>query len=282
MPQHYDPVSKPAHYNQHPSGIETIQVTEHMNFCLGNAMKYLWRREIKHADPVLDFEKSLWYINREIHRRFSNALESVSTRPSLRSERRGTCSQEGQNSSTQSLCESEKLLSYNRFFDADRPCGKVCASDDIGNFCGTMPPRDAGFPSGRESAEQLFGKPEVRIRKGEYGAQSNAQDGLHRESQSGSEVNLGGGFSNTGINRDGSCFGVPLSDFEGLYWKDSQGRSVGVLDIVASETFYIGQAMLHIWRADLKNGLEDLEKAAWYIQREIERRKKLAAQGLNP
>ena len=34
-----------------------------------------------------------------------------------------------------------------------------------------------------------------------------------------------------------------------------------------------GNALKYIWRADLKNdAIEDLEKAAWYINREIQKR----------
>jgi len=35
--------------------------------------------------------------------------------------------------------------------------------------------------------------------------------------------------------------------------------------------FNLGNAVKYIWRASLKNGLEDLKKAAWYIDREIGR-----------
>ena len=35
-----DMVNFPPHYNEHPSGIECIQITEHMGFNLGNAVKY--------------------------------------------------------------------------------------------------------------------------------------------------------------------------------------------------------------------------------------------------
>jgi len=38
-----DPVNHPPHYNRHPSGVECIQITEHMNFNLGNAVKYICR-----------------------------------------------------------------------------------------------------------------------------------------------------------------------------------------------------------------------------------------------
>ena len=61
-------VNHPKHYTEHPSGIECIQITEHMNFCLGNAIKYIWRADLKGKD-IQDLEKAVWYINREIQRR---------------------------------------------------------------------------------------------------------------------------------------------------------------------------------------------------------------------
>jgi hypothetical protein len=63
-----DPVNRPAHYTAHPSGIECIQITEHMNFCLGNAVKYIWRAGLK-SDATQDLQKAVWYIEREIARR---------------------------------------------------------------------------------------------------------------------------------------------------------------------------------------------------------------------
>ncbi len=69
-----DPVNHPAHYTTHPSGVECIVVTEHMNFCLGNAMKYIWRADEKGSD-IEDLKKASWYIDREITRRLA-ALEA--------------------------------------------------------------------------------------------------------------------------------------------------------------------------------------------------------------
>jgi hypothetical protein len=66
-----DPVNHPAHYTSHPSGLECIQITEHMGFCLGNAMKYIWRADLK-ADAIEDLQKAVWYINREIKLRSNN------------------------------------------------------------------------------------------------------------------------------------------------------------------------------------------------------------------
>lgn len=63
-----DPVNHPSHYTSHPSGVECIKITAHMNFCLGNAVKYIWRAGLKSADPVEDLRKAQWYIEREIAR----------------------------------------------------------------------------------------------------------------------------------------------------------------------------------------------------------------------
>lgn len=63
-----DPVQHPKHYNGHPSGVECIQITEHMGFCLGNAIKYIWRADLKN-NAIEDLEKAIWYIQRELEKR---------------------------------------------------------------------------------------------------------------------------------------------------------------------------------------------------------------------
>jgi hypothetical protein len=68
-PSDDDGVNFPDHYRASPSGVECIQVTEHMNFCRGNAMKYLWRAGLKDkASEARDLAKARWYITREIAR----------------------------------------------------------------------------------------------------------------------------------------------------------------------------------------------------------------------
>lgn len=68
-----DPVNRPKHYTSSPArcecgaGIQCIQITEHMNFCLGNAVKYIWRAGLK-GDSIEDLQKARWYIEREISR----------------------------------------------------------------------------------------------------------------------------------------------------------------------------------------------------------------------
>lgn len=70
----YDAVNKPAHYRAHASGVECIQITEHMNFCLGNAIKYIWRAGLK-GEAREDLQKAVFYINRELERLDANTGE---------------------------------------------------------------------------------------------------------------------------------------------------------------------------------------------------------------
>lgn len=63
-----DNVNHPSHYLAHPSGVECITITEAMNFCVGNAVKYLWRAGLKSDDPREDLLKARWYVDRELER----------------------------------------------------------------------------------------------------------------------------------------------------------------------------------------------------------------------
>lgn len=80
-----DVVNSPPHYTSSPARcdcgnrIECIQITEHMDFCLGNAVKYIWRAGLK-TDAIEDLRKSLWYIQREIDRRLHSAEREKSCR----------------------------------------------------------------------------------------------------------------------------------------------------------------------------------------------------------
>jgi len=73
----HDPVNSPKHYTSHPSGIECIQIAEHFGFNLGNALKYIWRADLKdNADE--DLRKAAFYIARELKKRASERIEADS------------------------------------------------------------------------------------------------------------------------------------------------------------------------------------------------------------
>lgn len=65
-----DKVNHPTHYTSHPSLIECITIARHHNFCIGNAIKYLWRQGLKSESGINDIDKqiedckkAIWYIN---------------------------------------------------------------------------------------------------------------------------------------------------------------------------------------------------------------------------
>ena len=59
-----DLVNQPKHYCSHPSGIECIQIAELLPFNLGNALKYLWRSDLK-WDKQEDTKKAIFYLRRQ-------------------------------------------------------------------------------------------------------------------------------------------------------------------------------------------------------------------------
>ena len=71
-----DRVKHPEHYTNSKAvckncgtQIECINVTTHMNFNLGNAIKYIWRLELKTEDPCEDIRKAIQYLEFELERR---------------------------------------------------------------------------------------------------------------------------------------------------------------------------------------------------------------------
>ncbi len=82
-----DMVNAPQHYRGHASGVECIDITEHMSFNAGNAMKYVYRRNDK-WNTLEDIKKARWYMHRHatykaaptwVHRRHEGCvnLETV-------------------------------------------------------------------------------------------------------------------------------------------------------------------------------------------------------------
>ena len=75
--QKTDNVNHPQHYTwlKELCGIEVIDITRHMNFCRGNALKYILRAGHKKDASLTDTEKqiedlnkAIWYLKDEIKR----------------------------------------------------------------------------------------------------------------------------------------------------------------------------------------------------------------------
>ncbi|MFD5069168.1 DUF3310 domain-containing protein [Streptomyces sp. NPDC058369] len=66
-----DVVNHPSHYaDGWSNGAEVIDITEHLNFNRGNAVKYLSRAGKKGGPEkeLEDLQKALWYVSREVER----------------------------------------------------------------------------------------------------------------------------------------------------------------------------------------------------------------------
>jgi len=63
----FDPSVNPSHYQKHASGLQAIQITEHMSGNVAQAVQYLWRLGLKN-DALSDLRKSVWFCNRELMR----------------------------------------------------------------------------------------------------------------------------------------------------------------------------------------------------------------------
>jgi len=61
----HDAVNHPSHYTQYP--VEVIELTRHMNFCKGNAVKYVARAGYKGGPEkeLEDLDKAIWYLKDE-------------------------------------------------------------------------------------------------------------------------------------------------------------------------------------------------------------------------
>jgi uncharacterized protein DUF3310 len=70
-------VAHPRHYNAHESGIECIEIAEHMSFNLGNAVKYLWRAGLK-GERGEDIAKAKFLLDRVLMDPAPNRLSSQS------------------------------------------------------------------------------------------------------------------------------------------------------------------------------------------------------------
>lgn len=59
-----DNVNHPSHYTD-GAPFECIEITKNYSFCIGNAIKYVWRHEHK-GKPLEDLKKAEWYLTTAI------------------------------------------------------------------------------------------------------------------------------------------------------------------------------------------------------------------------
>ena len=69
-------INHPSYYN---GGIEAIEFIDshHLNFSLGNAIKYIVRAGLKDGEPTQEaLQKAIWYLEHEIERMKAEAMKA--------------------------------------------------------------------------------------------------------------------------------------------------------------------------------------------------------------
>jgi hypothetical protein len=71
-------IAHPRHYNAHESGVETIELIEHLPYNIGAAVKYIWRCGLKASESELrELGSAKWYTEREAGREELFELEKT-------------------------------------------------------------------------------------------------------------------------------------------------------------------------------------------------------------
>ena len=73
-----DIINHPPHYTADQSKIECIEITRHLDFNRGCAIKYLWRCGKKDAANQ-ELKKAIWYLNDEINNGLGDVNYSFNT-----------------------------------------------------------------------------------------------------------------------------------------------------------------------------------------------------------
>ena len=69
-----DNINHPQHYTGVTAEIECIDIARHLNFQLGNALKYVWRAGKKGGSTMEleDLKKALWYLEDSIQNGYND------------------------------------------------------------------------------------------------------------------------------------------------------------------------------------------------------------------
>lgn len=273
-----DPVHHPKHYNDHPSGVECIEIAEHMNFNLGNAFKYAFRW--KHKGGIEDLRKCLWYVSKEIDRRTSERWAvwlkderyEVSTSGKIRRIDTGFIRSPAQLKNgyftfvitTNGIpkCHYVHRVVAETFFGAI-PKGKVVAHNDGDKSNNHLSNLRIDSVRGNLRDKRRHGTHNSGTANGgakltdDQVAEIRAATGTHRE------IAATYGVSRMAISRIRK--GISHSNYRTPEQKafERWAESEPVSDI-KNATFLI-------WNASVKGGIEDLGHATRFLQREIEK-----------
>lgn len=107
-----DNVNHPQHYKTFP--IECIEITEHLDFCLGNAVKYIYCAGTKGGGvdkTIEDFKKALWYLERAD---YNNNLD-IANFPKAQKRLQFLCSSIANNEQYLRFCDAYKKMEQSAY-----------------------------------------------------------------------------------------------------------------------------------------------------------------------
>lgn len=245
----HDPVNAPKHYTGHPSGVECIRITEHMNFCRGNALKYCFRSGNK-ENALQDLKKAQWYANRE--------LENLSKGQPLRGVEHGECSQQANGTDEVSSPDQEWLHDLHVFLASGF---EICPRDGAGDVRFGSPGGVSCLAPERNQDRQSDGESAVGERSGQHIAKEGAQHGTVGGGQVERQTDGGSGPVGEVVPNVGGAGGTALGGGQGDSGTNQKWQVLAAFITAASP---LDRAVFYLASGEIK-------KARWYIDREIQR-----------
>jgi len=253
-----DNVNHPKHYTNHPSGVECIEITEHMNFNLGNAIKYCFRGGNKvQSEEIQDLRKGVWYAKRE--------MESFSKRYSIRGEHSGALSNDRKTENKEACADQEWVHDLYVFF-TDKT--SLCPCDGIGNFCWSAPTEHGRVTFRRKQTEQQSVKFNLGEHVEQHKKKESAQHGTVGTGEVVSKADNGTGDSDQTEQRISRNCSEEIQHIESAGVQDTLWKKLAAF--INHET-NVNRAAAIFYLSAHNNERYRLRKARWYIDREIAR-----------
>jgi len=274
-----DLVNSPPHYKDRVPGIECIEVTQHFDFLRGNAIKYCWRQGLK-GSALEDLKKAVWYIERELSmyvderwgewpedRRYEVSTFGNVRRVGSKVNRIPVRLKNGYLTIGRAVDGEAKTTYVHRMVMETWEVYPIPASLQVCHIDG----RRENCHRRNLRIDTVSGNAADRRWHGTHyvGGQNPASRLTATEVE---EIRALTGPE----SKIAAKFGVSRSTIgrirRGEAWADPRPHLDRLLDECEKHfTGDIGEAMRHLWRAGAKgDARQDLQKAKWYIQRELD------------
>lgn len=253
-----DNVNHPKHYTSHPSGVECIEITEHMGFCIGNAIKYCFRSGNKvQSEELQDLQKGIWYAERE--------MENFSKRYKIRNKHTWKVSIDRVGEDQGSSSDQEWIHDLYVFFTNKI---EVCARDGVGDVCWSAPLGNGRVSFRRQPREQLFEQLSLGVNERQSQEEKTSQNRAIGPREVVVETDDGAGDANQNKSRISVSLIKSLQCFKSTDIPDKVWQKLAAF--IHHET-NVNKAAAVFYLVANNRDIHRLRKARWYIDREIAR-----------